>query len=202
MTCGVYSFNCGPYFYVGRSINIEVRWKEHLRRLKNGTHTNPWVQNAFDKHGWTGQDILVECEPHQNKENEQHFIDLFQGTEFCMNLSNSAEDGGSGMVQVRWARPGSREAASVVQKEVQNRPEVKANHRAGTKARFAQPGARQAASAVMGVVRNLPSVKLNTSIASKRAWQERKIRDFEAELADIPEGGDIISMFEVKNEEP
>jgi group I intron endonuclease len=42
MTCGVYSItnkNNGK-IYIGASIDIEHRWREHVRMLKKGDHCN------------------------------------------------------------------------------------------------------------------------------------------------------------------
>ena len=37
--------------YIGSSINIPVRWREHKRTLNLGTHVNKYLQHAWDKYG-------------------------------------------------------------------------------------------------------------------------------------------------------
>ena len=37
--------------YIGSSKNLGIRLKNHLNQLKRGTHSNPHLQNAFNKHG-------------------------------------------------------------------------------------------------------------------------------------------------------
>ena len=37
--------------YVGSSVHVEDRWKEHFRELQRGIHGNPYLQNAFNKCG-------------------------------------------------------------------------------------------------------------------------------------------------------
>lgn len=37
--------------YIGKSINIPKRWKEHRALLRNGNHYNKHLQNAWDCHG-------------------------------------------------------------------------------------------------------------------------------------------------------
>ena len=37
--------------YIGSSINIEKRWKTHLRSLRKNTHHNIFLQRAFNKYG-------------------------------------------------------------------------------------------------------------------------------------------------------
>ena len=248
MTCGIYQFWCGPYFYVGRSVNIERRWKKHQERLAQGDvrHVNPKLRAAFNKHGWTGQDILVECEPHQNEKNEQHFIDLYRGTKFCLNASPRAEGGGpaehseeskakmsavmrevharpgqrekksaahkaaharpgareklSEAVKAAHARPGAREKLSEAAKEAAARPGARDKRSAAAKEVAARPGQRERMSAANREAQNRPGARDKNSEALKRYHDRQKAAKLEAELADIPEA-DIISMFEVTNEE-
>lgn len=53
MTCGVYTITLikSGRVYVGSSKNIEGRWKEHLRHLRQGRHANDRMQRAFAHHG-------------------------------------------------------------------------------------------------------------------------------------------------------
>ena len=37
--------------YIGVSANIDRRFKDHLREMKNGGHTNPILNNVFEKYG-------------------------------------------------------------------------------------------------------------------------------------------------------
>ena len=38
-------------FYIGSSINIEKRWRQHIHRLKVHKHENQRLQNHFNKYG-------------------------------------------------------------------------------------------------------------------------------------------------------
>ena len=87
MTCGIYEFWCGPYFYQGSSRNIEERWKAHTRALKAARHQNDRVQAAYDKYGWTDAGILVECEEYALIAWEQAYIDTNWGDEKYLNLN-------------------------------------------------------------------------------------------------------------------
>lgn len=50
---GIYkiSFLDPDLFYIGSSVNIRARRKEHLAALRRGTHSNPHLQCAFFKYG-------------------------------------------------------------------------------------------------------------------------------------------------------
>jgi group I intron endonuclease len=51
MTQGVYalSHKCNGKMYVGASVNIENRYKGHIKSLRDGEHTNWKLQNAWDE---------------------------------------------------------------------------------------------------------------------------------------------------------
>ena len=53
MTSGIYRITSliNGKFYIGSSINIEVRWKRHLNDLKRGYHGNIYLQRIYDKYG-------------------------------------------------------------------------------------------------------------------------------------------------------
>ena len=37
--------------YIGSSVNIKRRWRDHLAHLRRNIHHNPYLQRAFDKQG-------------------------------------------------------------------------------------------------------------------------------------------------------
>ena len=53
MTSGIYRIYCKSEdkSYIGKSINIEERWKNHLNELKKGKHINKKLQKVFNKYG-------------------------------------------------------------------------------------------------------------------------------------------------------
>ena len=53
MTRGIYRIYCKSEdkSYIGKSINIEERWKIHLNELKKGKHHNKKLQKVFNKYG-------------------------------------------------------------------------------------------------------------------------------------------------------
>jgi group I intron endonuclease len=63
--------------YVGSSVNIQNRWKNHLHRLKEGNHHSQGLQNIFNKYGINALKFEV-IEEVQDKskliEREQYWI--------------------------------------------------------------------------------------------------------------------------------
>jgi len=61
--------------YVGSSVNIEMRFKQHQRRLKSNKHDNPKLQNSYNKYGEDAfvYNVLDYCE--NILEREQMFLD-------------------------------------------------------------------------------------------------------------------------------
>ena len=66
------------YFYVGSSVNIYNRLHEHSSKLKRGIHSNPIMQNLYNKYGLEAFscEILEECQQEVLTQKEQSYIDL------------------------------------------------------------------------------------------------------------------------------
>lgn len=68
--------------YIGSSIHIEQRFKEHIRNLKSGRHCNQHLQNAWNKYGDQLRfEILEYCEPEYLIETEQYYIDYYNSAD-------------------------------------------------------------------------------------------------------------------------
>lgn len=85
MTIGVYEFEnqITKYKYIGSSFNIENRYKEHLKRLRNNKHHNKYFQNSYNIHGLNSFTfkIIIICENNINdvllRQQEQIYIDTY-----------------------------------------------------------------------------------------------------------------------------
>lgn len=64
-------------YYIGSSLNIHRRWREHYRQLKKGIHHSVKLQNHFNKYGESDLQfsILLGCEEEVLLSNEQYFLD-------------------------------------------------------------------------------------------------------------------------------
>jgi hypothetical protein len=49
---GIYAIYCNNHIYIGSSINLYYRLKEHISYLKRNKHCNQFMQNVYNKHGY------------------------------------------------------------------------------------------------------------------------------------------------------
>lgn len=65
--CGVYLICCEPTGsrYVGGSLHVVKRIREHFYRLEKGVHRNRRLQNAYNKFGKDSfrSEVLLYCDP-------------------------------------------------------------------------------------------------------------------------------------------
>ena len=78
-TAGVYQIvnTINGKKYVGSSVNIERRWAEHKSKLNTVEHSNPHLQNAWQKYGEENFEfeIICSCLNDKTLEFEQFFLD-------------------------------------------------------------------------------------------------------------------------------
>ena len=52
--CGIYKIECNvndkKYVYIGKSIDIDKRWHDHIYELKNNKHNNIFMQKLYNKY--------------------------------------------------------------------------------------------------------------------------------------------------------
>lgn len=84
----VYKLILGKRFYIGSSVNFSKRKNKHLNDLRNKKHANNYIQNVWNSGKSNIQyEILFESTENINiQEVEQKFLDIYYGTENCMNL--------------------------------------------------------------------------------------------------------------------
>ena len=77
-------------YYVGSSIDIYQRWRNHKSQLKRNIHKNPHLQNAWNKYGENNFQFIIEKEVSLNQllEEEQKLIDLHFGKSYCYNINS------------------------------------------------------------------------------------------------------------------
>lgn len=79
MTCGIYEIvnKSNGKRYVGSSVNIEARFRTHLRELNKGTHHASHLQRSFNIYGEESYflNILTECTPDDLISEEQKEMD-------------------------------------------------------------------------------------------------------------------------------
>ena len=62
-TSGIYKLTFpGGSTYIGKSVDIERRWKEHAESMRKGTAAKK-MQNAYILEGFPDSEVLLECHP-------------------------------------------------------------------------------------------------------------------------------------------
>jgi len=80
--------------YIGSSIDIQGRWREHKNDLKNDKHHSQHLQRAWNK--YNGKNfvfsIIEECEREETLNREQYYLDLYKSydSKFGYNMSHDA----------------------------------------------------------------------------------------------------------------
>lgn len=83
--------------YIGSSINVDKRLKQHRQKLKANKHSNQHLQNAWKKYQmYLVFEPLEYCEPDECLKLEQKYIDYYQSAnrEFGYNIDAQAASAG------------------------------------------------------------------------------------------------------------
>lgn len=79
-TSGIYVIKCekNGKIYVGSSVNLRERWNQHRRTLKSNSHSNKYLQRAWNKYGEKSfkYHVLEICDKDRLNEREQHWLDV------------------------------------------------------------------------------------------------------------------------------
>lgn len=79
---GIYEIRCDATkrSYIGQSVDIENRWKQHIYELENNMHVNTDLQGDWTKYprGMFSFKVLKECEPVYLNLFEAYYIELFE----------------------------------------------------------------------------------------------------------------------------
>lgn len=93
--CGIYKIEnvSNKKVYIGESVNIYSRWRDHKSSLKSGKHYNTHLQNAWNKYGESNFvfSIVEKCEKDKLNEMEMYYIDLFDSLKNGYNLTAGGE---------------------------------------------------------------------------------------------------------------
>ncbi len=89
--------------YVGKTINIKNRWKQHIAALNENKHCNTHLQRAWNKYGPENFkfEILELCNKNKLSEREKYWINYYGGIE-SKNTYNIIEGGIGGCGNKEW----------------------------------------------------------------------------------------------------
>lgn len=80
-------------FYVGSTVNTEVRFKAHRRHLRKGKHQSPHMQAAWNKYGedcFKFEVVEHVANPEDLLKAEQVWLDAHAGKTYCYNWATDA----------------------------------------------------------------------------------------------------------------
>lgn len=82
--------------YIGSSVNIDKRWREHRRSLRAGRHANAHLQAAWNKYGEAAFafGVLEEIEDGTLLPVEQNYLNQYFGRGHCYNIAITAGPAG------------------------------------------------------------------------------------------------------------
>ena len=66
--------------YIGQSVNIENRWKQHMRELNKSSHKNQHLLSSWKKYGKENFEfsVICTCNSDELDEKEIYYIDLYK----------------------------------------------------------------------------------------------------------------------------
>lgn len=76
--------------YIGQSTRIEIRFMEHLNKMRSGTHF-PKLQYAYNTYGTPSLEIIIECEEDKLNLLEKEYIDKYNS--FAEGFNGTNEPG-------------------------------------------------------------------------------------------------------------
>lgn len=94
--CGIYCIKnlVNGKIYVGQSINVDGRWRQHLSHLRKNTHNNEHLQDAWNKYGKENFDfqIIEICDVDKLDIRERYWIEYYNS--MSREFGYNHEDGG------------------------------------------------------------------------------------------------------------
>lgn len=96
--------------YIGSSVNIDRRWKDHLKLLRKKKHHSPQMQKHFNKYGITDLEfsVIFECN------NESLIIMEQQFLENCNPYFNTSSIAGSPMAGLKHSEKAKKKISNTL----------------------------------------------------------------------------------------
>jgi group I intron endonuclease len=63
-----------PFYYIGQTINVKARMREHLTKLKRGAHGNKKIQSVYNRYGIPVFQIIEQCSVNALNAAEQKYL--------------------------------------------------------------------------------------------------------------------------------
>lgn len=181
MRSGIYKITCVPSgkAYIGSSVNVEKRWREHRHHLAKGKHHSPTLQRAWNKYGSAAftWEVLERVGEHELLSREQHYLDYYQpfksagfnhapkaGSPRGVKHSVEVREANRQRTLMRFTDPEERQRHSASQKRRYERSEEREAH---YQARCAEWWVRSPDGLVVGIVLDLKKFCLEHGLSRR-----------------------------------
>ena len=157
--------------YIGQTTNFRTRWMNHRRELRNGTHRNIYLQNAWVKYGEAAFEFAIHTD--MSAVPQEKLAETLNRAEINLLSSlpatyNLMEAGNSGIV----ASTETRAILSRQRLAMWSDPIFKANRSAATKKLYKDPLWKAARDAAVKEGVNMPEVKAKVSARALALWED------------------------------
>lgn len=92
---GIYRITCvaNNHFYYGSSINLKSRFRNHINKLRAGSHRNNRLQRIFNKYGEASLtfEVIKYCDPNFILDSEQEYLNEYASSADCVNFCKDAK---------------------------------------------------------------------------------------------------------------
>ena len=99
---GVYRISFGKHFYIGSTLDFDMRKRTHENACKAQKHANWKFQQLYNKHQRFAFVIVRRCNPDIMKDVEQELIDYYTSNKYFINISDSAFHPKPKRIQATW----------------------------------------------------------------------------------------------------
>ena len=87
---GIYKVKVGNLYYIGSSTNLAGRKRNHLKALKENSHSNYKLQAEYNRKPSYEFTILTTCEWQEVRMIEQDYLDRYFNAPRCCNIERYA----------------------------------------------------------------------------------------------------------------
>ena len=115
MTCGIYMIQNLVNFkiYIGQSVNIEDRWRQHRSELRGNDHDNKHLQRAWNKYKEDNFEFTVICECDESQLNTKEIDYISKLKTYDPDFGYNKTYGGEGGRPTEETRRKQSEANSI-----------------------------------------------------------------------------------------
>lgn len=188
---GIYAVRCRDKTYFGSSVCIKSRLNTHKRELRQGKHSNSYLQRVYDKYSEEFKfEVVEECSREVLRHREQHYIDTFKGE--LLNLAKTVcelapPEEHAERMKGAWAKRTAAEKAAIGAK-VSATLKDRYKHDPEMLEKAQQNLAKGRSSEALKTRKNSPEANEKRRVAAKKQWAARSAEQRKAVSAKVSKG--------------